>query len=82
MIIILLDNSSINSFLIQKWLIPIHLAQNCLIFRAIKKVSGVIWRHVVAAFYEKHGFNPFCGSARKLFLPMKTIAEAAQQFAR
>jgi hypothetical protein len=37
---------------------------------------------VVAAFYEKHGFNPFCGSARKLFLPMKTIAEAARQSAR
>jgi hypothetical protein len=31
---------------------------------------------VAAAFYEKHGFNPFGGSVRKLFLPMKTIAEA------
>lgn len=35
-----------------------------------------------AAFYGKHGFNPFGGSARKLFLPMKTIAEAAQRSAR
>lgn len=30
-----------------------------------------------SAFYRKHGFIPFGGSARKLFLPMKTIAEAA-----
>jgi hypothetical protein len=34
------------------------------------------------AFYQKHGFIPFGGSARKLFLPMKTIAEAAQRAAR
>ncbi len=34
------------------------------------------------AFYRKHGFIPFGGSARKLFLPMKTIAEAAQRSAR
>ncbi len=34
------------------------------------------------AFYRKHGFIPFGGCARKLFLPMKTIAEAARQSAR
>jgi hypothetical protein len=34
------------------------------------------------AFYQKHGFIPFGGSARKLFLPMKTIAAAAQRSAR
>lgn len=32
-------------------------------------------------FYRKHGFIPFGGSVRKLFLPMKTIAEAAQRSA-
>lgn len=31
-----------------------------------------------AGFYRKHGFIPFGGSARKLFLPIKTIAEAAR----
>lgn len=35
-----------------------------------------------AAFYRKHGFIPFGGFAPKLFLPMKTIAEAAQRSAR
>ena len=35
-----------------------------------------------AGFYRKHGFIPFGGSARKSFLPMKTIAEAAQRSAR
>jgi len=35
-----------------------------------------------ADFYRKHGFIPFGGSARKFFLPMKTIAEAAQRSAR
>ncbi len=35
-----------------------------------------------AAFYQKHGFIPFGGSERKLFLPMKTIAGAASQAAR
>jgi hypothetical protein len=35
-----------------------------------------------AEFYRKHGFIPFGGSARKLFLPMKTIAEAARRSAR
>lgn len=35
-----------------------------------------------AAFYGKHGFIPFSGFTRKLFLPMKTIAEAAQRSAR
>jgi hypothetical protein len=35
-----------------------------------------------AAFYQKHGFISFGGSARKLFLPMKTIAEAVQRSAR
>lgn len=34
------------------------------------------------AFYRKHGFIPFGGRPRKLFLPMKTIAEAAQRSAR
>ena len=34
------------------------------------------------AFYRKHGFIPFGGCARKLFLPMKTIAEAVQRSAR
>jgi hypothetical protein len=34
------------------------------------------------AFYQKHGFIPIGGSARKLFLPMKTIAEAAHRSAR
>ena len=37
---------------------------------------------IASDFYRKHGFIPFGGSARKLFLPMKTIAEAAQQSAR
>jgi hypothetical protein len=37
---------------------------------------------VAAYFYRKHGFIPFGGSARKLFLPMKTIAEASQGSAR
>ena len=37
---------------------------------------------VAADFYRKHGFIPFSGSARKLFLPMKTIAEAAQRSVR
>jgi len=37
---------------------------------------------IASDFYRKHGFNPFGGSARKLFLPMKTIAEAAQRSAR
>ena len=31
-----------------------------------------------AEFYRKHGSIPFGGSARELFLPMKTIAEAAR----
>ena len=35
-----------------------------------------------AAFYQKHGFMSFGSSARKWFLPMKTIAEAARQSAR
>jgi len=35
-----------------------------------------------AAFYRKHGFIPFGGTARKLFLPMKTIAEARQRSSR
>lgn len=35
-----------------------------------------------AAFYRKHGFIPFGGNANKLFLPMKTIAEARQQSVR
>jgi hypothetical protein len=35
-----------------------------------------------ATFYRKHGFIPFGESARKLFLPMRTIAEAAQRSAR
>ena len=34
------------------------------------------------SFYRKHGFIPFGGFTRKLFLPMKTIAEAAQRSAR
>lgn len=37
---------------------------------------------IAAAFYRKHGFIPFGGFARKLFLPLKTIAEAAQRSAR
>jgi hypothetical protein len=32
-----------------------------------------------AAFYRKHGFIPFAGNVRKLFLPMKTIAAARQR---
>ena len=35
-----------------------------------------------AAFYRKHGFIPFGGFARKLFLPIQTIAEAAQRSVR
>ena len=35
-----------------------------------------------SAFYRKHGFIPFGGSSRKLFLPMKTIAEAARASGR
>jgi hypothetical protein len=38
--------------------------------------------NAAAEFYRKHGFIPFSGSDRKLFLPMKTIAEAAQRSAR
>jgi hypothetical protein len=34
------------------------------------------------SFYQKHGFIPFGGFARKLFLPIKTIAEAAQRSAQ
>jgi hypothetical protein len=34
------------------------------------------------SFYRKHGFIPFGGSVRKLFLPMKTIAQASPQSAR
>lgn len=37
---------------------------------------------IAAAFYRKHGFIPFGGFDRKLFLPMKTIAEAARRSAR
>lgn len=35
-----------------------------------------------AAFYRKHGFIPFAGNFRKLFLPMKTIAAARQRSTR
>jgi hypothetical protein len=35
-----------------------------------------------AAFYRKHGFIPFAGNVRKLFLPMKTIAAARQRSTR
>jgi hypothetical protein len=34
------------------------------------------------AFYQKHGFIRFGDSTRKLFLPMKTIADAAQRAAQ
>jgi hypothetical protein len=34
------------------------------------------------SFYRKHGFIPFGGFARKQFLPIKTIAEAARRSAR
>jgi len=34
------------------------------------------------SFYQKHGFIPFGGSVRKLFLPMKTIAQASPRSAR
>jgi hypothetical protein len=34
------------------------------------------------SFYRKHGFIPFGGFARKLFPPIKTIAEAARRSAR
>lgn len=34
------------------------------------------------AFYRKHGFISFGGSGRKLFLPMQTIAEAAERSSR
>ena len=37
---------------------------------------------IASDFYRKHGFIPFGGSVRKLFLPVKTIAEAARQSAR
>jgi hypothetical protein len=37
---------------------------------------------IASDFYRKHGFIPFGRSVRKLFLPMKTIAEAAQRSAR
>jgi hypothetical protein len=36
-IVILLDNSSINSIFIKTWPTPIHLAQYCLIFQALIK---------------------------------------------
>jgi hypothetical protein len=34
------------------------------------------------SFYRKHGFIPFGGFARKLFLAIKTIAEAARRSAQ
>jgi len=37
---------------------------------------------VAEAFYQKHGFISFGPSHRKLFLPMKTIAEASLRSAR
>ncbi len=33
---------------------------------------------IAANFYQKHGFIPFAGAVRKLYLPIQTIAQAAQ----
>jgi hypothetical protein len=37
---------------------------------------------IAAEFHRKHGFIPCGSAARKLFLPIKTIAEAAQRSTR